>query len=228
MTTTPSTTTSTTTQLSTSKLTPPPKFNRFTVKPRNLPPWKKRPLDGNAGPPAFRPNDDVDGSSISNKVQTSVSPVTTQSVPFGYADGDSVKVFFFTFFSRKKLENNKIFCFSSLNNFFFLSISQTLSFLCAVLKVAVSLLSIPCFNLHFKATSFVRRPGIQGPASTASVENSLETESTEAITTLESSTSTLITTTTPANCFNYNRLCQFWADLGECVRNPWDLFLLLN
>ncbi|KAI6177185.1 ShKT domain-containing protein [Aphelenchoides bicaudatus] len=158
--TTTSTTMSTTTE--TTRLTPPPKFNRFTIKPRNLPPWKKQPLENNAGPPAFRPENDGDGSSISNQVETSEVPTSTFSVPSGgYAEGDSVK-----------------------------------------------------------ATSFVRRPGIKSPATTASVENSLETESTEVFTTSAFSTSPLITTTTPANCFNYNRLCGFWADLGECIRNP--------
>ncbi|KAI6188083.1 hypothetical protein M3Y98_00315300 [Aphelenchoides besseyi] len=64
-----------------------------------------------------------------------------------------------------------------------------------------------------KGPKFVHRPGIEEPYTTV--------ESTVA-TTL--STSTLMTSTvptsTPSSCYNYHRLCQFWADLSECTKNP--------
>ncbi|KAH7713924.1 Protein F54E4.4 [Aphelenchoides avenae] len=48
---------------------------------------------------------------------------------------------------------------------------------------------------------------------------------TEATTPTTTAATTTATTTTPEattkpNCFNYHRLCPFWADLGECTKNP--------
>ncbi|KAI6235484.1 hypothetical protein M3Y95_00056400 [Aphelenchoides besseyi] len=64
-----------------------------------------------------------------------------------------------------------------------------------------------------KGPKFVHRPGIEEPNTIV--------DSTVA-TTL--STSTLMTSTvqtsTPSSCYNYHRLCQFWADLSECTKNP--------
>jgi hypothetical protein len=70
----PTTITTTLPSTTTARLTPPPKFNRFTAKPRQLPSWKKRPLDARpVNPPASRPRNDEDGSSISNQVEIGMS-----------------------------------------------------------------------------------------------------------------------------------------------------------
>ncbi|KAI1732416.1 shK domain-like domain-containing protein [Ditylenchus destructor] len=63
--------------------------------------------------------------------------------------------------------------------------------------------------------------GVYYPSGGTSETQSLEEKSSTGPTTSsteESSTSP--TTTQRQTCFNYNRLCQFWSDLGECEKNP--------